>query len=101
MTQAQLSRFEELKLMVKLFLTAEEIAPVLECNPNDIRGAAKERPDLLGFPVTVYGSRTKIPRLPFIKFIEDLPNKCSRECELKGVFAESIESEANQWKRKQ
>ena len=76
MTESQLTRFNEIKEMDKLFVNSEDVAPVLECNPNDIRGQARDRPDLLGFPVTVYGSRVKIPRLPFIQFIETLPCCC-------------------------
>ena len=76
MTNFQLEAFIKIKAMDKLFLNVEEIAPVLECNPHDIRKQARERPELLGFPVTIYGSRTKIPRLPFIKFVEELPCCC-------------------------
>jgi len=76
MTEAQLREFEKIKGMDKLFVTAAEIAPILECNPNDLRGQAQDRPDLLGFPVTVYGSRVKFPRQPFIQFVETLPCCC-------------------------
>jgi len=76
MTKSQLEAFNRIKEMDKLFLNVEEIAPVLECNPHDIRKQARERPDLLGFPVVVYGSRIKIPRLPFIQFFEELPCCC-------------------------
>ena len=76
MTKAQLAAFGKIKMMDKLFVTAEEVSPILECNPNDLRGQARDRPDLLGFPVTVYGTRVKIPRLPFIQFVETLPCCC-------------------------
>jgi hypothetical protein len=76
MTKRQLDTFAKIKAMDKLFLTADEIAPVLECNGNDVRGQAHDRPDLLGFPVVVYGSRVKIPRLPFIQFVEHIPCCC-------------------------
>ena len=76
MTEAQLAKFKEIKSMDKLFVTSDDIAPVLECNPNDLRGQARDRPELLGFPVTVYGSRVKFPRMPFIQFIEELPCCC-------------------------
>ena len=72
-------RFDLIKSMDKLLLTAEDIAPVIGCNPNDIRGQARDKPDLLGFPVVVYASRVKIPRLPFIQFIERLPCCCAVE----------------------
>jgi hypothetical protein len=39
-------------------------------DPQSIREAARQRPDLLGFPVIVYGRKVKIPRKPFIKFVQ-------------------------------
>jgi len=76
MLSTQCDAYEKLKSMKKLFITAAEAAPILECNPNDIRGQAQKRPDMLGFPVVVYGTRIKIPRIPFIQFIEQLPCCC-------------------------
>ena len=76
MTNSQLEALNRIKEMDKLFLNVDEIAPVLECNPQDIRGQARARPELLGFPVIVYCSRIKIPRLPFIQFVEELPCCC-------------------------
>lgn len=61
---------EEAKRSDKPFLTAEEVGSILGMNPQSIRDAAKYRPDLLGFSVIRVGSRTKIPRKPFIKYIE-------------------------------
>ena len=60
----------EIRTSDKLFLTAADVSEVLGSNPQDIRWMAQHRPDLLGFPVTVIKSRTKIPRIPFIEFIE-------------------------------
>ena len=48
----------------------EVAASVLGCNPNSLRQAAHQRPELLGFPVIVMGRRVRIPRLPFIQFLE-------------------------------
>lgn len=61
---------EEIKKSDKLFLNAAEVAPVLSTNPNLIRWEAHNRPENLGFPVVVLKSRVKIPRLPFIDFLE-------------------------------
>lgn len=56
-------------------ITAEQAAAVLGCNPHSIRVAARQQPERLGFPVTVLGNRTLIPRIPFIQFIEGVnPN---------------------------
>ena len=49
-------------------LTPAQVAPVLGCNPQDIRVAARQAPELLGFPVAVIGSRTKIPRAAFLRW---------------------------------
>ena len=51
-------------------ITPETAASVLGCTPNSLRQAARQRPELLGFPVIVMGHRVRIPRLPFIQFME-------------------------------
>ncbi len=61
---------EELEQMDDTVITPVVAAQFLQCNPHWIRLAARERPELLGFPVAVVGHRTKIPRLPFIDFIK-------------------------------
>lgn len=61
---------DELKAMDCETITPAVAAQVLGMNPHYIRVAARQRPDLLGFPVVVYNSRTKIPRRAFIKFLE-------------------------------
>lgn len=60
---------DEIKQSDAVFLTPADIAPILGCDPNWIRRAAHDRPELLGFPVCVIGTRTRIPRKPFLKFI--------------------------------
>lgn len=64
---------EDLKTMEKVFLTATDVAEILGSDPQSIRVAARQRPDLLGFPVTVAGSRVRIPRIPFLRFIGAVP----------------------------
>lgn len=61
---------EEIKTSNALFLTPRDIAPVLECDPQKIRTQAHTDPAMLGFPVSVIGTRVKIPRKPFISFVE-------------------------------
>lgn len=51
------------------FLTAAQIAPILGTDPNLIRYQAHNAPQKLGFPVVVIGTRVKIPRIPFLKFM--------------------------------
>ena len=60
---------EEIKRSTELWLTPEDVAPVVGCNPQKIRVTAHENPILLGFPVTVVGTRVKIWRKKFLEFI--------------------------------
>lgn len=60
---------DDIKAIDREFLTPAQVAEIMGCDPQDIRVTARERPDMLGFPVYVIGSRTKIPRIPFLKFM--------------------------------
>ena len=60
---------EEMKTSDAMFLTPAQIAPILGCAPQWIRRAAHDSPELIGFPVCVIGTRTRIPRKPFLRFI--------------------------------
>lgn len=60
---------EEIKRSDKPFLMASDVAPVLGCDPNFVRLAAHDKPELLGFPVTILGRRVKIPRKPFLRYL--------------------------------
>lgn len=67
---------EEIKASTKTYLTAADVEEVVGSNANAIRCMAKQRPELLGFPVTIisnnpdslYGARVKIPRIPFLRY---------------------------------
>lgn len=61
---------EELKELDVNLLMPAQAAEVLGVSAQSIRVCARQRPDLLGFPVMVYGSRVKVPRLPLIDFLE-------------------------------
>lgn len=61
---------DEIKASDKSVLTPAEVAEVLGCDPQDVRVAARQRPDLLGFNVAVIGTRVKVPRLAFIRWME-------------------------------
>lgn len=63
---------EALKTLDKIMITPAEAAPVIGCDPHWIRLMARSTPEKLGFPVTVVGTRTKIPRIPFIRFVEGM-----------------------------
>lgn len=58
---------EEIIQSDQVFLLPKDIAPVMGCNAQDIRLAA--RAGGLGFPVTFVGNRCKIPRIPFLRYI--------------------------------
>lgn len=59
----------EIQAANKPYLTPVEVAEVLECDPQAIRLAARDNPGQLGFPVIRVGNRTKIPRIPFSRFL--------------------------------
>ena len=60
---------DELEALPVEVLTCSQIAPLLGANPATIHGQATDRPELLGFPVIVAGSRVKIPKRPFLRFM--------------------------------
>lgn len=53
----------------KEFFTPQEVSYVLRSDPQSIRVCARQRPDLLGFPIMIVGNRVKIPRIPFLRFM--------------------------------
>lgn len=60
---------EEMKSSKKEVLAPADVAGVLQCDPQSIRVRARQRPELLGFPVIVMGNRVKIPRRAFLRYI--------------------------------
>lgn len=62
---------EEIKKSDKDFLVPTDIAPVLKCSAYAISLQARDDASALGFPVIRLGRNTKIPRKPFVKFMED------------------------------
>ena len=60
---------DEIKECMKTVLTPADVAEVLQSDPQDIRITARMAPELLGFPVAIVGHRTKIPRVPFLRFM--------------------------------
>ena len=61
---------DDLKRLDREFLTPAQVADVLGCDPQGIRVWARQRPEGLGFPVCLVGSRIKIPRRAFIAWME-------------------------------
>lgn len=60
---------DQLEALPAEVLTCAQIAQVLCANPATLHLQALERPELLGFPVIVAGSRVKIPKRPFLQFM--------------------------------
>lgn len=54
-----------------MFLTTEETAAVLGCDRNNISvmASTQEGREALGFRVVRIGSHTKIPRIPFLRYM--------------------------------
>lgn len=61
---------DDLKAMEREVITPAIAARVLGCDPHWIRVAAHQDRKLLGFPVVILGSRVKIPRQAFIRYME-------------------------------
>jgi len=61
---------DEIRNSIKEVLTPAEVAEVLGCDPQDVRVAAKVHPERLGFNVAVIGTRVKVPRRAFIRWME-------------------------------
>ena len=64
------SALERIKQMDRAMITPAIIAPVIGSDEQTIRLRARSNPEKLGFPVMCVGNRVKIPRKPFIAFIE-------------------------------
>ena len=60
---------QEIRESDKVFLTSNDVAKLLGVDPYSINLQAHEDPSKLGFQVIVIGTRIKIPRIPFLKFI--------------------------------
>ena len=61
--------FDEIKQSDKDFLTPQDVQDVVCCKSYSINLQAKEDPSKLGFPVCVIGTRVRIPRIGFIRWM--------------------------------
>lgn len=59
----------EIKASDKVLLTPSDVSKVLGCDPYTISLVARDAPEKLGFPIMRVGTRTKIPRKPFLRFL--------------------------------
>ena len=60
---------DEIEAIPDEVLTPAQVAPVLHLDQDTVRGQARTCPARLGFPVIVAGSRVKIPKKSFVKFM--------------------------------
>jgi hypothetical protein len=62
----------EIRASDKLMLTPSDVAPVLGCHPYAINVQVKDDASKLGFPVSLIGTRVKIPREGFLRWFDGL-----------------------------
>lgn len=62
----------EIEQSEKEFLIPKDVAPLIGCAPYTINLCARDAPEKLGFPVTLMGSRVRIPRIAFLRYIKGL-----------------------------
>jgi hypothetical protein len=60
---------DDIKAIDREFLTPAQVAEILNCSAHGVRIWARQRPEQLGFPVCIVGSRVKIPKRPFLRFM--------------------------------
>ena len=61
---------QEIRSSDKIMLNPAEVCDVLGCKPYSINVQAKEDPRKLGFPVSIIGTRVRIPRVAFLKWLD-------------------------------
>lgn len=64
-----LAQIEELN---KDFLTVQEVAGCIHCEPQLIRDEAGKSPKFLGFPIMKAGHSWKIPRIGFLNWAKGM-----------------------------
>lgn len=65
--------YQEIRASDREFLNSADIAPLIGCDPYALTIAAREQPELLGFPATVIGKRVRFPRRAFLRFLSGDP----------------------------
>ena len=60
---------KEIAAMTTATITPAIVAKATNGDPQYIRDAARDCPERLGYPVMRLGSRTKIPRIPFLRYM--------------------------------
>ena len=66
---------EEIERSPKTMLAPGDVAGYLCCDPYSINIAAKTAPEALGFPISVMGTRVRIPKDGFLRWARGLPQE--------------------------
>ncbi len=61
---------DDIRKIDRPWLLAREVAPVLQMEAHSIRLQAHHDASRLGFPVIITGRRVRIPKAPFLAFME-------------------------------
>lgn len=77
---------DEMRVSCKAVLIPTDVCDVLGCTPYSINVQAKADPRKLGFPVSVMGSRVRIPRVAFLRWLEGsgMWDETQQVCEIAG-----------------
>lgn len=60
---------EEMSASTKNMLTPNDVCEVLGCSAYSINVQCRDDPDKLGFPVCMVGTRVRIPRIGFLRWL--------------------------------
>ncbi len=66
----EMQTLKEVEACTEEFLTPKDVAKVLGCDAQTIRIQANRCPERLGFPVSIIGTRVKIPKEAFLRFMK-------------------------------
>ena len=71
MAKGSMAALTDIMQMTEAYLTPAQVAQVLGCSGYAINVAARtpEGREALGFPVIKVGSRCKVPRVPFLRYM--------------------------------
>ena len=61
---------QELEQLETEVLTPAQVAPILGCQPYTINVATKDGKNPFPFPIIRLGTRVRIPKIPFLKFMK-------------------------------
>lgn len=61
---------EEIRASDKTMLTPKDVSLVLGCHPYSLNVQAKKDIKALGFPASLIGTRMRIPRVGFLRWLD-------------------------------